>query len=147
MQQPLNNEVKMMQSFDNYIKSKELFIESSATDIGRTAMGSVSLGEKQKEQLGNLFKVIELISDGYLSDLKNFLNRIADKDKEIVKNSSIAELVEKIKDNNWSSLSQAGRSATSSFDSGDENNPSEPESDSGFNEPDMLAQHDTGDAE
>jgi hypothetical protein len=141
MQQPLNNEVKMMQSFDNYIKSKELFIESSATDIGRTAMGSVSLGEKQKEQLGNLFKVIELISDGYLSDLKNFLNRMSDKDKEIEK------LVEKIKDNNWSSLSQAGRSATSSFDSGDENNPSEPESDSGFNEPDMLAQHDTGDAE
>jgi hypothetical protein len=140
MQQPLNNEVKMMRSFGNYVKSKELFIESSATDIGRTAMGSVSLGEKQKEQLGNLFKVIELISDGYLSDLKNFLNRMSNKDEEIEK------LVEKIKDNNWSSLSQAGRNATSSFD-GDENNPSEPESDSGFNEPDMLAQHDTGDAE
>jgi len=129
-----------MRSFGNYVKSKELFIESSATDIGRTAMGSVSLGEKQKEQLGNLFKVIELISDGYLSDLKNFLNRMSNKDEEIEK------LVEKIKDNNWSSLSQAGRNATSSFD-GDENNPSEPESDSGFNEPDMLAQHDTGDAE
>ena len=129
-----------MRSFGNYVKSKELFIESSATDIGRTAMGSVSLGEKQKEQLGNLFKVIELISDGYLSDLKNFLNRMSNKDEEIEK------LVEKIKDYNWSSLSQAGRNATSSFD-GDENNPSEPESDSGFNEPDMLAQHDTGDAE
>ena len=73
MQQPLNNEVKMMQSFGNYIKNKEQFIESSATDIGRTAMGSVSLGGKQEEQLGNLFKVIELISDGYLSDLKTFL--------------------------------------------------------------------------
>ena len=141
MQQPLHNEVKMMRSFGNYVKSKELFIESSATDIGRTAMGSVSLGEKQKEQLGNLFKVIELISDGYMSDLKTFLNRMSNKDEEIEK------LVEKIKDNNWASLHQAGTKATSAFDSGDENNSSEPESDSGFNEPDMLAQHDTGDAE
>lgn len=130
-----------MRSFGNYIKSKEQFVESSATDIGRTALGSVSLGEKQKEQLGNLFKVIELISDGYMSDLKTFLNRMSNKDEEIEK------LVEKIKDNNWASLHQAGTKATSAFDSGDENNSSEPESDSGFNEPDMLAQHDTGDAE
>ena len=141
MQQPLNNEVKMMQSFGNYIKSKEQFIESSATDIGRTALGSVSLGGKQEEQLGNLFKVIELISDGYLSDLKTFLNRMSNKDEEIEK------LVEKIKDNNWASLHQAGTKATSSFDSDDENNLSSPESDSGFNEPDQLAQHDTGDVE
>ena len=141
MQQPLHNEVKMMRSFGNYVKSKEQFVESSATDIGRTALGSVSLGEKQKEQLGNLFKVIELISDGYMSDLKTFLNRMSNKDEEIEK------LVEKIKDNNWASLHQAGTKATSAFDSGDENNSSEPESDSGFNEPDMLAQHDTGDAE
>jgi hypothetical protein len=141
MQQPLNNEVKMMRSFNNYMKSKELFDEDAARDIGRTAMGSVSLGEKQKEQLGNLFKVIELISDGYMSDLKSFLNRMSNKDEEIEK------LVEKIKENNWSSLHQAGTKATSGFDPDDENNLSEPGSDSGFNEPDMLAQHDTGDAE
>ena len=141
MQQPLNNEVKMMQSFGNYIKSKKQFIESSATDIGRTALGSVSLGGKQEEQLGNLFKVIELISDGYLSDLKTFLNRMSNKDEEIEK------LVEKIKDNNWASLHQAGAKATSAFDSGDENNLSSPESNSGFDEPDQIAQHDTGDAE
>ena len=78
----------------SYIKSKEQFIESSATDIGRTALGSVSLGGKQEEQLGNLFKVIELISDGYLSDLKTFLNRMSNKDEEIEK------LVEKISQKN-----------------------------------------------
>ena len=141
MQQPLNNEVKMMRSFGNYIKSKEQFVESSATDIGRTALGSVSLGGKQKEQLGNLFKVIELISSGYLSDLKTFLNRMSNKDEEIEK------LVEKIKDDNWASLHQAGTKATSAFDSDDENNSSEPEVGSEFSEPDQLAQHDTGDSE
>jgi hypothetical protein len=136
MQQPLNNEVKMMRSFNNYIKSKELFAEDAARDIGRTAMGSVSLGEKQKEQLGNLFKVIELISDGYMADLKSFLIRMSKRDEEIEK------LVEKIKDDGWAGLHQAGTKATSGFD--DENNLSEPGSDSGFDEPDQLAQHDTG---
>lgn len=130
-----------MQSFGNYIKSKEQFIESSATDIGRTALGSVSLGGKQEEQLGILFRVIEKIAEDYMSDLKAFLIRMSKKDKEIKK------LVDEIEDNDWASLHQAGAKATSSFDSDDENNPSEPESDSGFNEPDMLAQHDTGDAE
>ena len=141
MQQPLNNEVKMMQSFDNYIKNKELIIETAATEIGKHAVGSASMGGKQKEQLGNLFQVIELIADGYLSDLKNFLDRMSNKDEEIEK------LVEKIKENNWSSLHQAGTKVTSGFDSDDENNLSEPGSDGRFDEPDQLAQHDTGDAE
>jgi len=140
MQQPLNNEVKMMRSFNNYIKSKELFDEDAALELGRAAVGRSSFGEKQKEQLGNLFKVIELIADGYLSDLKSFLKRMSGKNEEIEK------LVEKIEKDGWSSLHQAGTRATSGLDPDDENNLAEPEGDS-FDEPDQLAQHDTGDAE
>ena len=113
MHQPLNNEVKTVRSFNNYIKNKERLIESTASDVGKSALGDVSLGEKHKEQLGKLFKVMEIISSDFKSDLISFLNRMSDKDERIEK------LVEEMHESGWASLGQAGQKAASALSDDD----------------------------
>ena len=119
MHQPLNNEVKTVQSFNNYIKNKEHFVESTASDVGKSALGDVSLGEKHKEQLGKLFQVIEIIASDFKSELISFLNRMSDKDERIEK------LVEEMHEDGWASLGQAGQKAASSLSSDDAVRPGE----------------------